>query len=92
MKKIKYLFKRIAKMSYKEMFNTIDRMHKKTKKSKFCLFWSVVYCGIKHGAGYVDYEYYKMYDLTEKQRKTIMTRGRSNHYVALLNPKEYWHL
>ena len=92
MKKVKYLIKRIFKMNFKQMFDTINRMHKKTKKSKIWLFFSVIYCGLKHGAGYVDYEYYKMYDLTEKQRKTIMTRGRSNHYVALLNPKEYWHL
>ncbi len=92
MKKIKYLIKRIFKMNFKQMFDTIDRMNKKTKKSKIWLFFSVVYCGFKHGAGYVDYEYYKMYELTEKQRSTIMTRGRSNHYVALLNPKEYWHL
>lgn len=92
MKKIKYLFKRILKMSYKEMFNTINRIHKNTKISKIKLFFDIVYCGFKHGAGYVDYEYYKMYSLDKKQRLTIMTRGRSNHYVASLNPKEYWHL
>ena len=92
MKKIKFLVKRIFQMNYKEMFNTINRMSKKSKKSKIYLFFSVIYCGIKHGAGYVDYEYYKMYDLNEKQRSTIMTRGRSNHYVSMLNPKEYWHI
>lgn len=92
MKKIKYLIKRIARMSYKEMFKTINRIHKETKKSKIILFFDIIGCGFKHGAGYVDYEYYKMYDLSKEQRLTIMTRGRSNQYVAALNPKEYWHL
>lgn len=91
MNKIKYFFSRITKMDYKEAFKTINRINKKTHISKFYLFFDMVYSGFKHGAGYVDYEYYKMYDLNKEERLTIMTRGRSNHYVAELNPKEYWH-
>ena len=92
MKKVKYLFTRIARMSYKDMFKTIKRINKETGRNRIYLFFDMIYCGFKHGAGYVDYEYYKMYDLSRSERLTIMTRGRSNHYVAELNPKEYWHL
>lgn len=92
MKKVKYLFQRIVSMDYKEMFKTINRINKKTKKNKIILFFDMIGCGIKHQAGYVDYEFYNMYDLTKEQRKTIMTRGRNNHYVAELNPKKYWHI
>ncbi len=92
MNKTKYLFDRLVHMSYKEMFNTIKRIHNKTGRNRIGIFLDVVFCGIYHGAGYVDYEYYNMYDLNHEQRKTIMTRRRSNHYVAMLNPKEYWHL
>ena len=33
-----------------------------------------------------------MYDMNRKQRKTILTRGKNNSYVAMFNPKEYWHI
>lgn len=92
MKKIKYLFQRIIKMNYSQMFKTIKKIHKQTGKNSIYLFLDMIYCGIKHEAGYVDYEYYKMYKLSEEKRATIMTRGRSNYYVSQLNPKEYWHL
>ena len=91
MKKIRYILQRLKNMNYKNMFKTVSRVSEKTKKSKIKIFFDMVWCGIKHQAGYVDYEFYTMYNLTEDERKTIMTRGRSNHYVAKLNPKSYWH-
>ena len=91
MKKLKYMLKRIACLDYRNMFKTISRIAKKTNKKKILIFFDMVKCGIKHQAGYVDYEFFNMYNLTEAERKTIMTRGRNNHYVAKLNPKEYWH-
>ena len=33
MGKAKYLIKRILKMNYKQFFNTINKVHKKTKKN-----------------------------------------------------------
>ncbi len=91
MRRIIYLFKRIFGMNFKSFFKTIGKISRETKKSKIILFFDCIWCGIRHQAGYIDYDFYNMYNLTEKERKTIMTRGRNNHYVAYLNPKEYWH-
>ena len=91
MKKVVYLFKRIIGMNFKNFFKTIGKISRENKRSKTLLFFDCIWCGIRHQAGYIDYDFYNMYNLTGKERKTIMTRGRNNHYVSYLNPKEYWH-
>ena len=52
----------------------------------------MVWCGIRYGAGYVDYDVIGFYKLTSKQRKTMLTRGINNKFVKKLNEKDYWHL
>ena len=85
MGKIKYLFGRIKSMSFKNMFNTIDLIHKKTNKNRVFLFFDMVNCAIKYQAGYMDYKLYEMYDLNSAQRKTIITRGINNALVKKYN-------
>ena len=85
MGKIKYLFQRITTMSFKNMFDTIDLIHKKTNKNKVFLFFDMINCAIKYQAGYMDYKLYEMYDLNSKQRKTIITRGINNALVKKYN-------
>ena len=87
MNKVKYLIKRIFHMNFKSMFNKIDEIHKKTNKNKILIFLDMVYCGIKYQAGYMDYELFEMYNLNNEQRKTILTRGKNNAFVKLLNDK-----
>ena len=91
MKKVKYLFHRILEMDYKSFFDTIKRIAKKEHKLRIYVFFDAVRCGLLHQAGYVDYEFYIMINLNHSDRTKIMTRGRNNHYVATLNPKEYYH-
>jgi hypothetical protein len=52
----------------------------------------MVWCGLRYGAGYVDYDVIGFYKLNSKQRKTMLTRGINNKFVKKLNEKEYWHL
>lgn len=89
MGKIKYLFKRLLNMNFKQMFNVIDEVSKKTGKNKVKIFLDVVMCGIKYGAGYMDYNLFEMYNLNSKQRKTIVTRGINNSMVKKYNNPEY---
>lgn len=89
MGKISYLFKRIKGMNYRKMFDTIDEINKKTNKNKISIFLDIIYCGLKYQAGYMDYKLYEMYDLTEKQRKTIITRGINNSIVKRYNNQAF---
>ena len=51
MSKLKYLIRRIAEMNYKQMFEKIDEVHKKSGKCKLFIFFDMVYCGLVYQAG-----------------------------------------
>lgn len=89
MGKINYLLKRIRKMNYKQMFKAIEEINKETGKSKFLIFNDIIYCGFKYQAGYSDYKLFKMYDMNNKERATIITRGINNSIVKKYNDKNY---
>ena len=92
MPSISYLMKRISNMNFQSMFERIDLVNKKTNKSKLLIFLDMVWCGIRYGAGYVDYDVIGFYKLNSVQRKTMLTRGLNNKFVKMLNEKEYWHI
>ena len=92
MKRILYLIKRILKMDYKGLFRTVKSVHKKSGKSRTGLFFDIVKCGLKYGAGYKDYELCEWWNLNAEQRATYVTRGINNTIVTLLNNKEYYHI
>lgn len=89
MRKFKYLIQRIMLIDYKAMFEKIKIIHEKTGKSKIFIFIDIVYCGLKYQAGYADYELFEMYNLNSKQRATILTRGKNNAFIKLLNDKNF---
>ena len=89
MGKIGYLLKRITSMDYGKMFDTVNEVHKKCKKGRINIFIDIIKCGIKYQAGYMDYKLFEMYDLNDKQRETIVTRGINNAIVKKYNNPEY---
>lgn len=88
MNKLKYMIKRIFKMNYKGFFTTICFIHNKTKKSRVFIFFDMIYTGIKFQAGYMDYKLFEMYNMNNKEKATIITRGVNNNYIKLLNDPE----
>ena len=92
MPSISYLIKRIKNMNFESMLERVDVVKSKTSKSKLLIFFDMVWCGIRYGAGYVDYDVIGFYKLNHAQRKTMLTRGINNKFVKQLNNKEYWHI
>lgn len=92
MKRILYLIKRILKMDYKGLFKTVNSVHKKSGIGRTKLFFDVVKCGLKYGAGYRDYELCEWWNLNDSQRATYVTRGINNTIVTLLNNKDFYHI
>ena len=70
------------------MFKTSKRVSKANKSSSIIILLNIIHCGLKYMAGYVDYEFFRFYNLTKEQRETIITRGINNRFVATLNDKE----
>lgn len=89
MSKVGYLVKRIRSMDYHQMFETINYIQNKTNKNKISILMDIIYCGVKYRAGYMDYKLFEMYNLNEKQRNTIITRGINNDIVRKYNNPEF---
>ena len=92
MKKIIYMVKRIFRMDYSKLFDVAKKISKKTKKPYIFVLIDIIYCGLRHGAGYMDYYVFEMYNLNEKQRKTYVTRGRNNEFIRKYNDKSKYEL
>lgn len=88
MSKVSYIFRRLFTMNYAAMFKTASQISKETGKNRFVILADIIQCGSKYMAGYVDYRVFKMYNLSDEQRKTYITRGVNNKYVTYLNDKE----
>ncbi len=87
-----YILKRLFQMNYKGFFERIKTVSQKSGKNRFHIFCDMVWCGLRYGAGYVDYDVIGFYKLNGKQRKTMLTRGLNNKFVKMLNEKDYWHI
>ncbi len=92
MPSLKYLVGRVMNIDYKAMFSKINSIHHKTGKSRVSIFNDMRKCAVKYGAGYMDYDLFEMYNLTDKERDTYITRGRNNDLIKKYNNPEYDHL
>lgn len=87
-----YAFKRALKMDFTRVFKDVARVSKKAKRPYIVIFFDMLYCGIKYGAGPLDYDLFEFYTLSEKQRKTYVTRGVNNALVKKYNNASMWHI
>lgn len=92
MGKVKYIFRRIASMDFKNMVIKAREVSKKAHKPTLFILIDMIYCGFKYLAGYMDYVVFEFYNLKGYQRKTQVTRGINNQLVKTLNKKEAWHI
>ncbi len=91
-RKIKYLIRCILELNYGALFETVGTVHQITKRNRVFLFFDVVYCGLRYGAGHKDYLLFAFYDLNGAQRKTYVTRGVNNSIVRQMNDASLYHL
>ena len=89
---LKYVLKRLRDMDYKAFLKKIEAVREKTGMSRLRIFNDMRRCAVLYGAGYMDYDLFEMYDLTDEQRDTYLTRGRNNALVVKYCNKDVWHL
>lgn len=88
MSKLKYILRCIKHLDIKNMFNVARKLSKKTKKFTIFILIDIIYCAIKYGAGYYDYQEFEFYNLTNKERSTYITRIKNNQIIKRYNNKE----
>ena len=92
MPNIKYVIKRALNMDYKAMMKKVNSIHHKTGKSRLAIISDMRKCAVKYGAGYMDYDLFEMYNLTDEEKDTYITRGRNNDLIKKYNNPEYNHV
>ena len=86
-----YIFRIISHASLGKMKEAINTVHERSGKSKVKIFFDMLHCTRKYGAGYYDYQIFAFYNLTEKQRATYVTRLISKKFNTFMNNYEYAH-
>lgn len=92
MSKMKYIMKCITRMDYKNMFKIAKKVSRKSKKLLIHILVDMIWCGIKYGAGYYDYQEFEFYLLSKKERNTYLTRTKNNQIIKKYNNKEYFYI
>ena len=92
MSKMKYILRCITKMDYKNMFKVAKKVSKKARKPRIWILIDMIYCGLKYGAGYYDYQEFEFYLLNKKEKAEYLTRTKNNLIIKKYNNKEYFHL
>ena len=88
-KKMKYFLKLITHLNFKSLKMVINEVHEKTGKSKIYIFFDIISLALLHGGGYYDYRIFRLYEYTNKERKTMVTRIRNKKLIMLLNDQKY---
>ncbi len=91
MNMFKYLIESVKKLSTTEFKEYLERVNRLTGKNDAAIIWDMAACAFRHQAGYKDYTIFGMYDMTDEQRKDILTRGKNQQYIEALNKPEDRH-
>lgn len=86
-----YIFRIIAHASPKKMLSAVKTCHERSGKSSVKIFFDMLSCTRKYGAGYYDYQIFAFYNLTAEQRATYVTRLISKRFNTFMNDYEYAH-
>lgn len=92
MDKIKYIFKCIKTLDYKNMIKIAKKISKRHHKFFIFILIDMVICGFKYGAGYYDYQEFEFYLLNKKERNTYLTRTKNNLIIRKYNKKDDFYL
>lgn len=82
----------IKGMNKKAMLDKVGEISKKSGKPRLVIFADMVGCGLKYGAGYLDYDLFEMYNMNGRQRATILTRNTNDRMIIKMNDPAYKHI
>ncbi len=87
-----YIFRVLKNASFGKMKTAIKAVHERSGKNSISIFFDMLWCAKRYGAGYYDYEIFAFYNLNKEQRKTFVTRLISKKLNMFMNDTEYAHL
>ena len=84
--------KRILKVDYKRMFNTIKFIKERSGKSFIFITFDIIRCYFKFGSGYIDYFLFFFEDLSDDRKATFINRTVNEGYIRKLNNPKFYHI
>lgn len=85
MPSIRYLTRIVRGMRFDRLKQMLAVVKEKSGQSKARTFLSMVWCGLRYGAGYYDYVMFGFYDMNGRQRNTYLTRVRNKKVCEMMN-------
>lgn len=92
MSQASYLLRVLSGVRLKKMNEVIDFVHEKSGKSKISIFFDILNCAVRYGAGYYDYKIFAFWDMNKEQRKTYVTRLWNKKLIMLVNDQSKTHI
>ena len=90
--KLQYYMRVCKGASFEKFFKVLDNAHERSGKNKIYLFFDMLHCMKRYGAGYNDYVIFEFWNLDAKQRDTYLTRFRSKKLMMFMNDHSYAHI
>lgn len=84
--------KRILKIDYKRMLNTVRSIQKRSNKSFLYITFDIIRCYFKFGSGYIDYFLFYFEDLPDEKKATFINRSVNESYIRKLNDPNFYHI
>lgn len=85
----KYILRVLSGVRPKKLFAVVDKVNKKTGKNKIAIFFDIINCAIRYGAGYYDYDIFAFYNMDHEHRKTFVTRVKNKKIISIMNDDTY---
>lgn len=85
--KVKYVLRVLSGVKLDELNKSLEKAKQRSGKCKLWLFFDMLWCSVRYGAGYHDYVMFGFYDMNGKHRDTYVTRIRNKRLITLMNDK-----
>ncbi|MCL1830032.1 MAG: hypothetical protein FWG21_01225 [Oscillospiraceae bacterium] len=92
MKTFRNTLARISTISLRRFFLSIDLVHQAFGKSRFRIFFDMVFSYIRYGTGYLDFVTFGFAELNSSKRKTYMNMNHNLRLVRQMNQPDYRYL
>lgn len=87
-KKLGYVGRVLTGVRLDALNNALDKAQHRSGKNRAMLFWDMLWCSMRYGAGYNDYVMFAFYDMNGRQRDTYVTRLRNKRFIIVVNDKD----
>jgi hypothetical protein len=91
-RRVRYYFSRLRSLDTANMRRVARSIAAQTRRPRLSILIDMIWCSIKYGAGYLDYEEYEFFLLNGRERATFMTSTQFDRIAARYNARDYRHL